>query len=283
VASRDLDVDVLCALERLPFVAEVLARDDVGADAVRFAVVLRPFTIRQLVEAHYALLVATSHDVTGRVLYVDADGYAPPMLARMRSLAASPTERDAAHGRAIERARDASWIARLEEAAVARTTMEDGLLRQVAGDAPLRPIVSSMQSGVFEIVPDPFPSPKIPMRRILVADEEPATAAAIRELPRVEVTEVCDGWAALDALTSTDRAPFDLALCAVALGEWSGAKLYRTVAQTRPEAAGRIVFVAGRAAVDGVPPSVGRARVLARPIDLDAVRQLLEHWRPSRG
>jgi CheY-like chemotaxis protein len=279
VSSRALDVDVLYALDRLPFVAQVLARDDATADAARFAVVLRPFTIRQLVEAHYTLLVATSHDVTERVLYVDADGYAPPMLARMRSLAASPAERDAARARAEERARDASWVQRLEEAAAARTTMEDGLRRQTANDSPLTPILSSMQSGVFEIVPDPFPSPKIPMRRILVADEDLSIAEALRALPRVEVTHVEDGWAALDALTATDQPPFDIALCAVALPGWSGAKLYRLVAEARPEAASRIVFLADRGAVDAAPPSNARGRVLARPVDPAAVRELLEQWR----
>jgi len=91
--------------------------------------------------------------------------------------------------------------------------------------------------------------------------------------PTLSLTWRRDG-AALDALTVTDQPPFDIALCAVALGDWSGAKLYRLVAQTRPEAASRIAFLADRGAVDAAPPSNARARVLARPVDPAAVRDL---------
>src|SRR5262249_52558917 len=132
----------------------------------------------------------------------------------------------------------------------------------------------SMQSGVFEVVPDPFPSPTF---TVLVADPDPTTAAALRAIPRVTVTEVPDGWTALDALTGERR--FDLAFCAGALPGCSGAKVYRMVAEARPDAAARIVFVADRAAVDSAPPSAARARVLARPIDPEAVKLLLEQWR----
>jgi CheY-like chemotaxis protein len=270
VTSRDLEVDVLCALERLPFVTQVLLHDDAGPGAVRFCVVLRPYAIGHLVEAHYTLLAATSHEVTGRVLYVDPDGGLPPLVARMRPLGARPEERANALARAAERAKDALWLARLEEAAAARAAMEEGLRRQTA----LTPIVASMQSGVFEVVPDPFPSPTY---TVLVADPDPTSALAVRALPRVSVTEVEDGWAALDALTG--EAMFDLALCAVALAGCSGAKVYRMVAEARPEAAARIVFVADRTTVDSAPPSAARTRVLSRPVDAEAVKFLLERWR----
>jgi CheY-like chemotaxis protein len=270
VPPRDLEVDVLCALQRLPFVTQVLAHDDAAPGAVRFCVVMRPYTVRHLVEAHYALLGATSHEVTGRVMYVDPDAGLPPLVGKMRALGATPEERGLARVRAEERARDAVWIARLEAAAAARAAMEEGLRRQPS----LAPIVASMQSGVFEIVPDPFPSPTF---SVLVADPDPTTAELIRAIPRVDVTSVEDGWAALDTLTGD--AKYDLALCAVALAGCSGAKVYRLVAEARPDVAARIVFVADRAVVESAPPSAARARVLARPVDPKAVKLLLEQWR----
>jgi CheY-like chemotaxis protein len=148
--------------------------------------------------------------------------------------------------------------------------MEEGLREKGA----LAPIVASMQSGVFEIVPDPFPSPTY---SVLVADPDPTTLAALQAIPRVNVTAVEDGWAALDALTGETQ--YDLAICAVALAGCSGAKVYRLVAEARPGVAARIVFVADRATVDSAPPSAARARILARPIDTEAVKLLLEQWR----
>jgi CheY-like chemotaxis protein len=270
VPARELEVDVLCAVQRLAYVTQVLAHDDDAPAAVRFCVVVRPYTIRHLVEVHHALLGATSHAVTGRVLYVDPDASLPSLVGRMRALGASPEERALARARADERARDAVWIARLDAAAGARAAMEEGLNRQ----GSLCPIVASMQSGAFDVVPEPFQSPTF---TVLVADPDPTTAAAVRAIPRVTVVEAPDGWAALDALSG--EAAFDLALCAVALAGFSGAKLYRIVAEARPGAAARIVFLADRAAVDSAPPSAARARILARPIDPEAVKLLLEQWR----
>jgi hypothetical protein len=125
VVSREQGVDALYALDRLPFVERVLAcaapAERAGAEAaVALAVVLRPYTIRHLVEAHYALLAATSHDVTGRVLYVNPELREPASLARMAPLCASAEERAQGALRARDRANDAVWLARLEAAASAR-------------------------------------------------------------------------------------------------------------------------------------------------------------------
>jgi hypothetical protein len=278
MGRRELELDVLCAMERLPFVTQCLTQDDPGPDAVRFAIVLRPFTIRHLVEAHYALLAATSHDVTGRVLYVDPDNRTPPMLARMRAVGGSESERALARARADERARDALWMARLEEAAIARSALEEGLRRR---EEPLVPILASMQSGVFEIVPDPFPSPKVEPYRVLVVDPDPTTAGPLRALPRVEVMVLDEGWTAVEALVAPDSR-FDLVLCAVTFSGWSGAKLYRIVAEARAEVAARIVFVADKATVERAPPSSARARVIARPVDPERVVALLERWPRAR-
>lgn len=91
---------------------------------------------------------------------------------------------------------------------------------------------------------------------------------------------VTGGWSALEHLVEGN---FDIALCAVALGEWSGAKLYKMVAKQRPKMAGRIVFVAAEEAVAQAPPSasLGCVCVLARPVDPFAVQRLLDQWRDS--
>jgi hypothetical protein len=76
--------------------------------------------------------------------------------------------------------------------------------------------------------------------------------------------------------TDADAPPYDLAICPVVMEGPSGAKLYRMVVASRPEAAARIVLVTDRVALDAAPPSTARARVLARPVDPAEVAALLE-------
>ena len=266
------------ALAGLPHVVEVYARrqPDPSDDAVLLAVLLRPYTVGHLVEAHYTVLRVTSHEVTGRVAYVNPD--APPrgLLARMQPVKSSPEDRAAAFARARAYALDWERLVRLEEEAVQRAAMEAELARRGALDAP---VVASLHSGVFEVVPDPFPSPKIERARVLVADADPTTAMRLREEPSLEVVQVEDGWAALEELVHGE---YDIALCALVLAGFRGIKLFRMVAQARPEMAARMVLVADGAAIAGAPPSSALGRVLARPVDVDAVLTLVAEWRAAR-
>lgn len=132
-------------------------------------------------------------------------------------------------------------------------------------------IVATFASGGLEVVSDPFPSPARP--RILVVDDDPTTEHALAELEQVDVVYARDAWTAIDQLTEGE---FDLVLCAVALGGFSGARIHRLVAKTRPQMASRIVFLAGASVVAQAPPSSASGRVLPRPVDPAAVIALLK-------
>jgi DNA-binding NtrC family response regulator len=140
------------------------------------------------------------------------------------------------------------------------------------------PIGASLQSGEFEIVKDPFPSEKLPPARVLVLDRDEATTRALATLGEVEVVTASDGWSALELLVEGD---FHLVLCALTFDGWRGSKLYSMVAKARPEMAARIVFLAMEADVAAAPPSSALGRVMARPVDPDAVRRLIA--RVQRG
>jgi CheY-like chemotaxis protein len=281
MVPREVEVDVAFALERLPAVVGVYALSPLLSaelaahpDAVIFAVALRPYTITNLVEAQYAVLAVTSYDTCGRMLYVNAEGALPTPMRRARLIKMGDVERKGAPARAAERAVDAQRLRRLEEAAGQRAAMAAELQRVLTNlDAP---IAVSFQSGIFEVVPDPFPSPFVIPPRILVADDDATTVTSLRTLESVDIVHVTDGWSALEQLVEGD---FDIALCAVVLGDWSGAKLYKMVAKQRPKMAARIVFLAARAAVAEAPPSTSLGRVLSRPVDPSAVQRLLDQWR----
>jgi hypothetical protein len=78
-----------------------------------------------------------------------------------------------------------------------------------------------------------------------------------------------DAWVALEHVAWGD---FDLALCALRLGEMTGVRTYRLIARKRPYMAARIVFMTEADALLAAPPSSALGRVLPRPISTAAVR-----------
>jgi CheY-like chemotaxis protein len=271
-ASRENAVDVAFALERFPFVRAVLVLDLRGAtaghgDRFELVVVLAPYTPTHVVQAHYALLAAVEREAC-RVLYVDSDATPPAPLLRALPVIISPHEREVARARIAEHGLHYSREIALEEAMVQKL---------LALDAGSQPVAFSLESGEFEVVADPFPSPKLPPPRVLVVDADDACAAALRRaLDDIEVVDESDGWR---ALTRLEEESFDLVLCALAFGEWTGPKLYRMVAAARPGAAARIVFVTKTASLPDTPPASARDRVLRAPVDPSAVRALVTQWR----
>lgn len=281
-------------------------------DAVTLAVVLAPYRIRDLVKTHYAIVSATGgHDA--RVMYVNGAASTPvPMRgARRVRLAKEARERAAEQvsqnrARAAEReARDAE-ILHLDALARALFGIAERAERELAGrpatrragrapyrfpagkplgeytDDELRALVESALDGSavvasvdgvvvgLEVAGDPFEERR---RRVLVADADPSTIAAVRSLD-VETVIVSDGWAAVDAILHDD---VDLALVPLAFpdgGDPSGPKVHRLVRASRPELAARIVFVASPRVGAEAPPSAA-GRVLSRPVSADAVRALL--------
>jgi CheY-like chemotaxis protein len=276
MASRELEVDVASAVGEVDGVESVHALDAPSEatashpDRLLFAVVLLPYTIEKVVETHYALLARTDHSVAGRILYVDALAQPPRPMLYARRLSVTDVERRAARERAKARNETrVRWLHDREAERAAWAAQLRAILARI--DAP---VTASLQGGAFEVVPDPFPSQKRP--RILVADPDPTVAAALGTLD-ADVVAVEDGWSVVDRVAG-ER--FDLVVCALRFDDGlTGAKIHRMLAKERADAAARIVFVAERATLDQAPPSSAMARVLARPIDLDAVRDLLARLR----
>jgi CheY-like chemotaxis protein len=223
------------------------------------------------VQAHYEILRVTEYGVTGRVLYVDGARPRPAAVERARRVLVDPIDRAAVQARLD----DARRVGKLRENAEERAVAEQELKKLLG--ASHGEVVASLESGVFEIVPDPFGKTAAKRPRVLVADDDPTTAGAVNRMGLdVEVEKVTDGWAALDRIVTGQ---YDLVLCAVKLGDLGGAKIFKMVAKEKPAAASRIFFVADADTVASAPPSSASGRVLARPVDATAVKSLLERFR----
>jgi len=105
-----------------------------------------------------------------------------------------------------------------------------------------------------------------------VIDEDSDAAATLRRCRDFEVTHVDEGWAAVEAV---EEDAFDAVLCALRVGSMSGVSHHRLLVKTRPELGARMAFLASARAVAEAPPSSALGRVVARPVTVEAVRQLL--------
>jgi hypothetical protein len=274
---RQTEVDIAYALEASTYVAGAYALHLPASaidhpDALPFGVLLHPYSGRALASTHFVLLQATNHAVTGRVLYADAHRHLPGPFQGSRLLVVESHERHNARARFLKRSAETMRDWRLEEDAMA-----EALERAFAEGGNEAQVRASLQSGEFEIVPDPFPSDKLPPARVLVIDRDESTVNALLTLGEVEVVTASSGWEALEHLL---RGDFDLVLCAVSFDEWSGAKLHSMAAKGCPDVARRFAFVANEMAVASVrSSSPALARVLSRPVDADAVRRLIAERR----
>lgn len=81
--------------------------------------------------------------------------------------------------------------------------------------------------------------------RVLVIDDEAVIAHAVARLLRghYEVVPVTSARAALDLLAAGEH--YDAVICDLTMPDLSGIDVHRHVATTRPELAGRIVFISG--------------------------------------
>lgn len=290
--DRDVEAELVCALEGLPWVSGVYRLDPseiarATRDEYRLAIQLVPYDIDRLVKTHYAVLVATGdREVTGKVLYVNGATVSPTPLRRASKISPSFEERRAASERiatrreeAVRREAAGAYVVRAADLEIAFKRLAEVEAKESKdgfavtspyrdGTAIAAPLSSS---GIYEIVPDPFPSS--PKKRVLLVDDDPTSKSALAKLSDVEVTYAEDGWTAIDELA---KRSFDLVLCATMVGDFPGVKLFRIALKERPELASRFVFVAGASAVAAAPPESARGRVVARPIDPAAVATLLD-------
>ncbi|MFW5921242.1 MAG: hybrid sensor histidine kinase/response regulator, partial [Polyangiales bacterium] len=124
------------------------------------------------------------------------------------------------------------------------------------------------------------PAPDRPVRaRVLVVDDEPAVARALKRALREHEVHVCHGGA--EAVERIESEAFDVILCDLMMPDVTGAELYRRVDEQTRE---RLVLITGGAFDPDVRSFLEETpvRVLHKPIDLDAVRSAIDELMASQ-
>ena len=80
--------------------------------------------------------------------------------------------------------------------------------------------------------------------RVLVVDDEPLVASAARRL-LARTHEVQVAHSGHTALAMLEHGPFDAVLCDIMMPHMTGLELHALLSETRPEVAGRMVFLTG--------------------------------------
>lgn len=274
--TREHEVDIAYALEAVPAVLGVyaLALPVSAVDHVEahpFGVLLRPYTGEALASTHFVLRDASSHAFTASVTYADGDFALSRLFRDGRRLVVEPAERDAARSRFLERTSESIRGRRLEEAAMAAAFLRSFEAGDIGPDVRL-----SLESGVFEALPDPFPTERLPPATVLVLDDDPATADIVRQLGEVEAVTSRDIWAAIDL--ATERT-FDLVLCGLGFDGHPGWKLSSMLKTARPSLAGRTVVLGLRQGLDALPGSGPKPMLITRPLNADIIRRLIARLR----
>jgi hypothetical protein len=275
--TREHEVDIAYALEAVPYVLGVYAlalpREAVDhIDALPFGVVLRPYTGEALASTHFALLDASNYGITAWVAYADGGCALSRLFQDGRRLIVEPHERDAARSRFIVRSSENIRVRRLEEVAMAEAFERSFEAGDIGTEVRL-----SLKSGVFELLPDPFPTEKLPPATVLLLDDDPRTADILRQLGEVEVVAAADTWAAL--AHATERA-FDLVLCSRTFDERPAEELSSMLSSTCRHLAGRIVILGADLGAPGSSSNPApRTGVLTRPLTSDIVRRLIARLR----
>lgn len=123
------------------------------------------------------------------------------------------------------------------------------------------------------------PLPASKRGRVLVVDDEPAIARALRDGlgDEHDVVIAASGREALALLLGDAPGHFDVILCDVMMPDLDGVELYEALREKRPELAARVVFLTGGAFAAHARDFIARAAVptLAKPFDIDRVRALV--------
>jgi len=133
-------------------------------------------------------------------------------------------------------------------------------------------------ADLISVVPAPTPAaPRLARSRVLVVDDEPMVALALRRLlaREHEVQVAGDGEAALELFRRGER--FDHVVCDLMMPVLNGMELHAALLREAPEQAARMVFITGGAFTDAGQAfceTLG-ARVVAKPIDLEQLRRAM--------
>jgi CheY-like chemotaxis protein len=132
----------------------------------------------------------------------------------------------------------------------------------------------------------PHPAPSGQRRRILVAEDNPANQAILRmqlEVLGCEVTLAGDG---ATALAKWKLGAYDLILADRNMPGMDGLALTRSIRAAEREKGGHVPIVAVTALSQDEALAACRAAgmdgVLSKPIELDALRRLLDQWLGDR-
>ena len=129
---------------------------------------------------------------------------------------------------------------------------------------------------VRSTVPAPTRPPAVP-RRILIVDDDPLVAAALKRLlSGHSVTIATGGTRALEVLRQGDL--FDLIFCDVMMPQITGMDVHREVEQEQPETASRFVFMTGGAFSPRAQDFLDRVDnpVVEKPFDPERIRSVVE-------
>ncbi len=120
----------------------------------------------------------------------------------------------------------------------------------------------------------PEAEPPAPVRRVLVVDDDPATAMLLASTgSELEVVVTSDEWEAVDRVTEHD---LDLVVCSVTLRTRGDTPFYRFLWNARPDIKRRFVFIARADSGPASGPASGS--VVERPITRDVLTKLIDRF-----
>lgn len=140
----------------------------------------------------------------------------------------------------------------------------------------------------FRVASAAAPAPPAPTSRpvglrVLVVDDEPTIAAALRRLLDAEATisSVTSGREAIEVLLHDQR--FDVIFCDVMMPEIGGMDVYEAVRRARPGVESRIVFMTGGAFTHRTREFLRAVpnRTIDKPIDPELLLHILHGTRPG--
>jgi CheY-like chemotaxis protein len=111
--------------------------------------------------------------------------------------------------------------------------------------------------------------------RILIIDDDPIVAKALRRWLRGHEVDVCCSGA--EAIARCQTTDYDLIFCDVMMPFLSGAEVHQQLSRLRPEVVPRIVFVTGGTFTPQVTDfmAIVTNRVLEKPVDRKTLASVL--------
>ena len=132
---------------------------------------------------------------------------------------------------------------------------------------------------------DASPAPGGSRCRILIVDDEPSVATALRRVVSNDhdVAIAGGGVAALERIEAGER--FDVIFCDLMMPDMTGMELHAKLAASHKDAAERMIFVTGGAFSDGARAFLERTKnlYLEKPFDEQAIRALIRARQDSRS